>query len=909
MKLNWVQAHDTLNQAEEKIVKSYGKNLKLTDGVTIVERNGISCYRASFDLSDEILNSDGNLLQVDFGYQYHIIKIEFYINYKLVSKTYSSEEYVRFLIPKKEFKSGENHLFVVITEGAEMGIRGVLTTDDAYVSEIASLPEEIVVSVPNALPSVTDVKNDGDFAEFKLSNGTSARLNFYENAVFRLKYPADAKQLADEYCLQMTLKSDKTVVIEQNSDFVSYKAGKNTLIVYLNPFKIEVLDKDGKPLFVQNDEPMACDELGGISVKLENDEHIFGINENGHPHLDKRGTIEDIWVRHDFWRCDVYCPFYISTKGYGLYLNSAFHSIFDMGYSIPDAALLYTYSNIIDLFFIDGPAPQDIISSFTGIIGRSPMPPKWAFGFWQAGFNICKSRENATYALNRYNEENIPVDVFCFDPAYAKNRSDLIWSDETFPNHKEYLKLIDDNDMHQILWICPFAVPDSEIINIGKKNGMFMVDKDGNFLRSHNWVGKGSGLLDFDSPTTKEWLTNGLSSFLNEGVAGFKLDGGDTFEVPERMFTNAGISAKEMHNVYPIMHAKAVQTIAKQTKPDERPVTWQRTGFTGSGRYPITWGGDQLATFGGMQVLIKGGQGAGLCGVSFWSQDIGGFSWHPETDEELFIRSYQWGVLSPLARAHGRKTEPWAWTERGLKITGDFIKLRYKLLPYIYSCAYTSHKTGVPFMYPLFFFAPTDQNTYSADYQYGYGPAFMIAPIYEKAGNEEGTATREIYLPEGEWIDFNTKEIYKGGKHIPYTATIDVLPLFIKKGAIIPQVNEVARVAKLDFSRLTVEIYPDSKETSFDWYNDEGNNFDYQKDINNIISFKAVNDGAIKIDIAAKNAKYQPDYAGEFTLKVFCDKPNTVTVNGKAAEFTYDDFFAEIKVKYDIKENLSIIIK
>ncbi|MBO5725693.1 MAG: glycoside hydrolase family 31 protein, partial [Clostridia bacterium] len=622
-----------------------------------------------------------------------------------------------------------------------------------------------------------------------------------------------------------------------------------------------------------------------------------------------RGTIEDIWVRHAFWRCDVYCPFYISTKGYGLYLNSAFHSMFDMGYSIPDAALLYTYSNIIDLFYIDGPAPQDIVSSFTGIIGRSPMPPKWAFGFWQAGFNICKGRDIATDALNRYNEENIPVDVFCFDPAYATNRSDMIWSDERFPNHEEYLKLLEDNDMHQILWICPFAVPDTEVLKTGKEKGMFMVDKDGNFLRSHNWVGKGSGLLDFDAPETRKWLTNGLSNFLNEGVAGFKLDGGDTFEVPERMFTNAGISAKEMHNVYPIMHAKTVQEIAKETKPDARPVTWQRTGFTGSGRYPITWGGDQLATFSGMQVLIKGGQGAGLCGVSFWSQDIGGFSWHPETDEELFIRSYQWGVLSPLARAHGRKTEPWSWTEQGLKITGDFIKLRYKLMPYIYSCAYKSHKTGVPFMYPLFFYDMKDANTYPADYQYGYGPAFMIAPIYEKAGNEERTAAREIYLPDGEWIDFNTKEVLKGGQHITYTAKIDELPLFIKKGAIIPQATEVARIAKMDFNRLTVEIYPDATATSFDWYNDEGNNFDYQKDINNIVTFSTVNDGKIKIDIAAKNAAYQPDYVGKFILKVFCDKPNTVTVNGTTAEFTYDGKFAEIKVTYDINETLNVVVE
>lgn len=909
MKLNWQLTHENFNEEEQKIVSSYGKNLKLLNGVTIVERDSISCYRSSFNLTAEDLNADGNLMQIDFGYQYHIIKIEFYVNYKLVGKSYSSEEYIRFLIPKSLLHEGENSLVVVVTEGAEMGIRGVLTTDDDYVSEIASLPEEIIVTQPTQLPSVTGFIKKDDCAEFSLSNGETARVTFYNNGVFRVKYPADAKQLADEYCLSLTLNTEAPVVTAQSDSSVCFKTGDKTLTINFNPFTISVTDKDGNAIFTQNNEPMQCAETGGISVKLQDDEHIFGINENGHPRLDKRGTIEDIWVRHDFWRCDVYSPFYISTNGYGLYLNSAFHSIFDMGYSLPDSALLYTYSNIIDLFFIDGPAPQDIISSFTGIIGRSPMPPKWAFGFWQAGFSICRSRENATNTLNRYNEENIPVDVFCFDPAYAKNRSDMIWSDETFPNHEEYLKLIEDNDMHQILWICPFAVPGSDIIDIGKEKGMFMVDKDGNFLRSHNWVGKASGLFDFDAEPTKEWLSERLGSFLNEGVAGFKLDGGDTFEVPERMFTNAGISAKEMHNVYPIMHAKAVQEIAKQTQPDKRPVTWQRTGFTGSGRYPITWGGDQLATFGGMQVLIKGGQGAGLCGVSFWSQDVGGFSWHPETDEELCIRSYQWGVLAPLARAHGKKTEPWAWTDRGLKITGDFIKLRYKLMPYIYSCAYNSHKTGVPFMYPLFFFAPTDQNTYSADYQYGYGPAFMIAPIYEKAGNEEGTATREIYLPEGEWIDFNTKETFSGNQFIDYTATIDVLPLFIKKGAIIPQVNEVARVAKLDFSRLTVEFYPDSTATTFDWYNDEGNNFDYQKDINNIVTFSTVNDGAIKIDISAKNAAYQPDYTGEFTLKVFCNKPNTVTVNGKAAEFTYDGKFAEIKVKYDIKENLAVIIK
>lgn len=912
MKLDWKFVNQSLNEEQKIIVEAYGKQSKLKDGIHIIECDDISCYYSKFDVLQEDLEANGDFLIFDLGYQYHIHRIDYYVNGKCIGRQYSSEETVKFLVPKSAVHSGENHFFAVVTAAAGFGINGEHYMDTEYTTELDAMPKELKLCHLEGMPEVVSVVENNDCVEFVLTNGKKAKLIFYENGIFRFKCPADAEQYVDEYCLDQLDKNIRTVSpekIAEDENRISYSVGENILYVNLNPIRISVYDAEGKSLFIQNDEMLIGQEFGGLSVKLAEDEHIFGINENGYPHLDKRGVREDIWVCHDFDRCDVYVPYYISTAGYGFYLNSSYHSIFDMGASVRDSALLYTYTDVIDFFFISGKTPADIISGFTAITGRPFMPPKWAFGFWQAGSGTTvDTREKCETVVRRYEKENIPVDVLCLD-RWHDMLGDMGWGTDRFPDPDAFMAFLKEHGMHLIAWMCPFGPTKSKNLYAeGRKKDMFMLGEDGKFLRSHSWCGFASGLMDFEKDTMQEWLKSRIKPLLEMGVAGFKLDGGDAFEVPERIVSHKGNSGKEIHNLYPLMFAKEIQDIEKEFYPNRRPITWERTGFAGSGKYPITWGGDQFANFHGTRCLVKGGQGAGLCGIPFWAQDVGGFSPHPEFDEEFFVRSYQWGVMAPLARAHGGRTEPWSFTERELKITGEFIRLRYRLVPYIYSLAYEAAKTGKPIMYPLFFFAPKDEKTYAYEYQYGFGPSLMIAPVVEKSNNSDLVADKEIYLPDGKWMDLNKFEVYEGNQILDYKVPLEMLPMFAKAGAIIPTATTPAKIADLDYSALTVYFFPGDEIAEFDFYNDEGNDISYQDGINNIIKFRCTEN---EITILTVSDGYDKNYEANIICRVFGERPGNVYVNGKSAEFDYDNHKKQtvFQIVYKIGEILKIELK
>ncbi len=907
MKINLKWTDNSLSEEERKILRGYHKQLKMKDGIDYIEHDRHNCYCTSFEVSKEVLEGDGNFLILDLGYQYHINGIDYYVNGSLAGRSYSSEATVRYLVPKSFFIPGKNRLFAVVTRSAGVGIDGEIRVDDAYTTELDAMPKELGLHSLKCMPDVISVMESRDSVTFNLSDGKKARLTFFENGIFRFKYPADKEQYVDVYCLDQLSQNLKTVCPQKLSEEegrLSYCLGDNTLYVNLNPIYISVYDEEKKPLFLQNNEAMMGEEFGGLSVKLAENEHIFAINENGQPHLDKRGSREDIWVCHDIERCDVYVPYYISTAGYGLYLNSSYHSIFDMGASVRDTALLYTYTDVIDFFFISGKIPADVISGFTAITGRAMMPPKWAFGFWQAGAGpTVDTQEKCVNVVSRYEKEGIPLDVLCLD-RWHDMKGDMEWGRDRFENPDEFMKFLKEHDTHLIAWMCPFGPTKSkELYKEGLEKDMFMLGEDGKFLRSHSWCGYASGLMDFEKDTMLEWLRKKIKPLLEIGVDGFKLDGGDTFEVPERIISHRGKSGSEIHNLYPLMFASAIRGIEQEFYPNRRTIIWERTGFAGSGKYPVTWGGDQPASFIGTRCLVKGGQGAGLCGIPFWSQDVGGFFPAQVPDEEFFIRSYQWGVMAPLARAHGRRTEPWAFGEKALKITGEFIRLRYRLIPYIYSMAYHAVKTGMPLMYPLFFFDPKDEKTYPCEYQYGFGPALMIAPVVEKSNNNDLIADKEIYLPKGRWIDLNSFDVYEGNQTIHCKVPLEILPMFAKEGSIIPTATNPAKTADLDYSSLTVYFFAARERREFDFYNDEGNDISWQDGKNNIIRFGC---DANEITITTLSDSYDKNYTADIICRVFGKRPESIYVNGKPVAFDYDSGKKQtvFRVVYKIGDSL-----
>jgi alpha-glucosidase (family GH31 glycosyl hydrolase) len=271
---------------------------------------------------------------------------------------------------------------------------------------------------------------------------------------------------------------------------------------------------------------------------------------------------------------------------------------------------------------------------------------------------------------------------------------------------------------------------------------------------------------------------------IRQGVDVFKTDGGDGAQVPSDAVFAAG-TGERIHNLYPLYFARTISDVQLAVEPDRRSCVWIRTGTSGIQRWPCAWGGDQIADFSGGRKLIKGGQSVGLSGVSFWSHDLGGFSYNRTA--EYVVRSYQWGLLSPLSRAHGGLNEPWAWGERAERIIARFLDLRYRLMPYIYSLAWQSHRTGLPMMRAMVLAFPEDPRARGRDYQYAFGPSLLVAPIYEASTREDLSSSRSVYLPEGLWYALADDTPHAGGRERVVDVPLEELPVFVRAGALIPQ--------------------------------------------------------------------------------------------------------------------------
>ena len=503
-------------------------------------------------------------------------------------------------------------------------------------------------------------------------------------------------------------------------------------------------------------------EQSALSWQLDDNEHVFGLGENTTGGMDKRGKKEQIWVIHSFEKCDKPVPFLLSTSGYGFYLHCAYKAEFDIGKDVKNQARCFVDNTRMDIFLLTKKLFPELISNFTELTGRSPMPPRWAFGYWQSTTRpISQAELEKNIAI--FENKKISVDVIAIDPVWQKpGFQSWQWNRKYFPNPSKFLSTLKSAKTNLALWTCPFINHTSPLYDEAVRKKFVMENENGLPGKINWWMGFNGLLMDSYHPEAVRWWGKLIASFVKSGVNVLKIDGGDTNETIPGLFSSKKHSMRELHNLYPVLFAKAVHESMKKAAGNKRTITWIRTGFTGIQRYPCCWGGDQEANFRGGRVLIKAGQQSGLAGIPYWSHDLGGFAGRPT--EEYYIRSFQWGLLSPLARAHGYVAAPWEMGKRAEKITGDFIRLRYRLLTTIYSYAWNSHVTGEPMMRAMVIDNQEDKNTYDAEFQYMFGHSILVAPVYKESNDKNLASRRTVYLPEGRWYDFWSDKIYAGGK-------------------------------------------------------------------------------------------------------------------------------------------------
>jgi alpha-D-xyloside xylohydrolase len=495
----------------------------------------------------------------------------------------------------------------------------------------------------------------------------------------------------------------------------------------------------------------------------------------------------------------------MSSRGYGLYINSSCPQLFEMGVRSHDSYAFAVADEVMDLFFIYGPSFKQILETYTEITGRPAVPPAWSFGIWMSRC-AYRSREEMEAVAARMRQERLPCDVLKMDVGWFSRPGrgsqvdyDMEWNTDAFPQPEAFLAGLKEHGFKVCLFIQVWVLKDSAMAQEARSLGFILKNGDG---IEHSWdMGKDCPVVAFDLtiPECRDWYKVKLKGFLEQGIATFFCDWAISSPTSN---VYAEMDSVEYNNVHGLHFIRtAYEAIEEFTG---RPgVVWGITGCAGIQRYPASYCGDSRSTFSEMASVLRGGLSCAMSGIGLWGTDIGGF-YGPKVEKSLYIRYFQLGMLLPFTQFHGvGAREPWNYDQETVGIYRKYADLRYRLIPYLVSQTYLSQQTGIPLMRPLVLDFQNDPNTTHLEGQYLLGESLLVAPVF---GEE---TERRVYLPEGEWIDFWTNRAECGPKWITTPAPLDTIPLFVKAGSIIPTSESEAQfVPQEESESLDLLIYP-----------------------------------------------------------------------------------------------------
>ena len=590
-----------------------------------------------------------------------------------------------------------------------------------------------------------------------------------------------------------------------------------------------------------------------VSKVMEENTYFYGLGERTGA-LNKKSYHYRNWNTDDpsphgetFAQLYKSIPFLIAIKdenAFGIFFDNHFESHFDMGKENSNYYYFGAVDGNLDYYFMYGPTVKEVVNEYTDLTGKTPLPQLWTLGYQQCRWSYAPEAR-AMEIASAFREKDIPCDTIYLDIDYMDGFRVFTWDNEKFKNPKEFINKLKEMGFKLVTIIDPGVKVDKgyKIYDEGIKNGYFATDKDGIVYKNRVWPGD-AVYPDFMNEKTRNWWSDNQKIMMDVGVSGIWNDMNEpaSFNGPlpdDVMFNDDGreVMHKEIHNVYGHMMAKATyEGIKKHT--NKRPFIVTRACYSGSQKYSTIWTGDNQSTWEHLRMSLPMLMNLGLSGMAFCGTDVGGFG-HDCTGE-LLSRWVQVGAFTPLFRNHStmgsREQEPWAFDKETEDINRKYIKLRYKLIPYLYDLMHKGELTGEPIIRPLLFNYQKDKNTYEINDEFMFGDNILVAPVVE-----QGARHRLVYLPEGDnWIDYWTKKEYKGGQYIIKEAPLDICPIYIKVLSIIPIGKEQNYIGEKENDTLTLDIYlgETDGEIMYTHYLDDGESFDYKNGILNKYDIK-----------------------------------------------------------------------
>ena len=482
-------------------------------------------------------------------------------------------------------------------------------------------------------------------------------------------------------------------------------------------------------------------------------------------------------------------PFYFSNRGYGIFMHTSAPVTCDFGASYIGAQRLFMADEQMDFFVFFG-SPKDILYEYTEITGKSPMLPLWTFGTWMSRITYFSQAEGLDIA-HQLRAHKIPSDVIHFDTGWFGTdwQCDYEFAHDRFPDPVGMLKQLKNDGFHTCLWQLPYFTPKNRFFSEIIQQGLHVRNADGGMPVE-------DAILDFSNPQTVAWYQQKIAGLLRQGVSTIKCDFGEA--APYNGFYHSGRGGLYEHNLYPLRYNKALWEVVEREHPDEG-VIWARSAWAGSQRYALHWGGDAATNNIGMLGDLRGGLSFGLSGFSFWSHDMGGFV--TASPEDIYRRWLPFGFLSSHTRAHGAPpTEPWLISESFTKAFRDCAEMKYKLMPYVYAQAKDCSERGLPMVRALLVEFPDDPGAWLVEDEYMFGSQMLVAPLLE-SGN-----SRTVYLPRGQWIDYQTGKVYVSGYQTIQAGSIPVI-ILVRDGSVMPHAPLAQRTDQIRWDKLELRTY------------------------------------------------------------------------------------------------------
>src|ERR1041385_7618658 len=645
--------------------------------------------------------------------------------------------------------------------------------------------------------------------------------------------------------------------LNETSDAISIRTDDLEVSVRRSPLLIEFRDARTHQLINADEQPMSYDASARLanmmfdpkagtfvaaSKKLGFDEHFYGLGEKA-ARLDKRRSSFVNWNSdtpgYIEGKDPIYqtIPFYIGLQhgiAYGIFFDNSYRSYFDFGKSSQQRAWFGAEGGELNYYFFYGPSIKKILGRYADLTGHMPLPPLWALGNQQSRWSYYPD-SMVEEVVNEYRKRDLPLDVVHLDIDYMHGYRVFTFNKERFPDPKALTDTLARQGVKLVTIVDPGIKRPTDkneryhAFDQGLEKNYFQHRRNGDLFVPHVWPGE-SVFVDYTLPEARQWWGNLHRVYTDNGIAGIWNDMNEPSDFVDQTGKNKpnvvsnDEGEKTTHaknrNTFALLMSRATYEGLERLRPDRRPYVITRAAYAGIQRYSTMWTGDANSTWESLQLNIPMFTSLGLSGEPFVGSDVGGFI--GRGNGELLVRSYQVSFLAPFCRNHkvidGYDQEPWRFGKYYEDIIRKYLKLRYALLPYLYTALEEAHRTGVPLFRPLLLNYQDDPSTYNLDDQFMVGDDILLAPIVKP-----DVTRRLVYLPAGSWYDYWTNKKYAGGTMISVEAPLEVVPMFVRAGAMIPVGPSQNYVGEKSSDPITFSIYPeDGGSASSMLYEDDG---------------------------------------------------------------------------------------